>query len=353
MKNIVCVLSILLIVLLPVLVFSEVGSEVEEKPSAKGTEEMGSSPKITIKIEGENAKEESEGEGTEESEGENNQDIVSITSEDIVISKDQIVNGDVVGIGVNVNIDGTVKGDVACIGGKLTIGDDAVITGDVAAVGSDVSISDKAKISGEKVRVRGVPFLTKRFFDRFITVSKSPVLRGLIRLTFTIAFFGIWILITLAFIAGFRNAYQKILSNFEDRFGLSSLIGVLSWILAPVIIALLIASIIGILIVPLLILFWIIGGFIGASALCERLSVRFFSKIKSRVYLPSIVGIGLVSAPVILGRIVSIPGGLFHAIGSIITLIGCIILLIIFTLGFGGILLAIFRRNKVEISKDK
>ncbi|MGQ9705475.1 MAG: hypothetical protein ACUVWP_00525 [bacterium] len=350
MKRIIYIMSFLIIGIIPVILLSYTGESSREKTSDIIIKVEEDSNKIEGKEEVESVKQEEviEEKGEEESFGK--EDIVSIMAEDIIISEGMEVNGDVVGIGVNIDVAGMVKGDVVCINGALKVGDNAVIDGDIAVINSEMSISDSAKISGDKVKIRGFPFLNKRSLERFVGIGKVPIFKGFVKLIFTVVIIAIWILITVGFIAVFNKTYEKITSIFENRFGLSTLIGVLSWILIPVVVVILIASIIGIILVPVLLIFWIIGGFIGASSLCERLALRLFSKIKGRVYLLVIVGIALISAPIILGVTISIPGGLLSNIGRVITIIGNVIMLVVFTIGFGGILLAIFGKS---LSKEK
>ncbi len=79
------------------------------------------------------------------------------SGDNIVLGKDQVVNGDYFAAGKNVAILGTVNGDVYAAGGNLVI--DGVINGDLIAAGGTVNIRGKVssniRVAGGSVNVSG------------------------------------------------------------------------------------------------------------------------------------------------------------------------------------------------------
>jgi hypothetical protein len=76
------------------------------------------------------------------------EDIVRI-GEDIDVDEDERVTGDIVCIGGNLRIAGTVEGDAVCVGGTITLDSTAVVNGDAVAVGenSRAMISRRSRVN--------------------------------------------------------------------------------------------------------------------------------------------------------------------------------------------------------------
>lgn len=72
---------------------------------------------------------------------------------DIVVGKDEVVNGDVVAIGGNVVVDGTVDGDVVTFGGRIEVAGE--VRKGVVALGGDVILKPSAVITGTASSIGG------------------------------------------------------------------------------------------------------------------------------------------------------------------------------------------------------
>ncbi|HEU5310909.1 MAG TPA: hypothetical protein VFV24_05595, partial [Candidatus Eisenbacteria bacterium] len=77
--------------------------------------------------------------------------------EDITISADKVIDGDVVAIGGDVIVYGRVKGDCVSVGGTVDVRGNGVVEGDAVSMGGGVSTSDSGTVSGSNVSL-GTPF---------------------------------------------------------------------------------------------------------------------------------------------------------------------------------------------------
>lgn len=69
------------------------------------------------------------------------------------VASDEIIGGDVVGIGTKVEVDGIVRGDLVAVGSRLTLRGE--VRGDLVGVGSTLKLLPGSKIRGELVNVGG------------------------------------------------------------------------------------------------------------------------------------------------------------------------------------------------------
>ncbi len=82
------------------------------------------------------------------SSGETLSDDLVIIGGSGTLEKGSTVNGDVALTGGILDVNGEVNGDVVAIGGTITLGDDAHVNGNVSTVGAVLNRSEKAKIDG-------------------------------------------------------------------------------------------------------------------------------------------------------------------------------------------------------------
>jgi cytoskeletal protein CcmA (bactofilin family) len=79
-------------------------------------------------------------------------DIVKF-ADDIYIDEDEVVQGDVVAIGGDIIVEGTVVGNVVTTGGDILLGGDAEVQGDVAATFGEVTVEPGAIIDGDVIEI--------------------------------------------------------------------------------------------------------------------------------------------------------------------------------------------------------
>lgn len=77
-------------------------------------------------------------------------DIVRFGS-DVTVSHDQVVEGDVVSIGGDVDVRGHVTGNVSAMGGDLTLASTAVVDGDVVCIGGTMREEHGSTVKGQRV----------------------------------------------------------------------------------------------------------------------------------------------------------------------------------------------------------
>lgn len=76
----------------------------------------------------------------------------------IVVREDEVIEGDAVAVGGQIDVYGTVKGDCVAIGGDVNLQDGARIEGDAVSVGGKVNDLGDAEVLGERVSVAiGLP----------------------------------------------------------------------------------------------------------------------------------------------------------------------------------------------------
>lgn len=79
-------------------------------------------------------------------------DIVKF-GQDIYVAEDEIVEGDIVAIGGDIKIEGTVTGDVVTTAGDIFVGSRGEVQGDIAATFGEVVIEPGAVIEGKVIEV--------------------------------------------------------------------------------------------------------------------------------------------------------------------------------------------------------
>ena len=86
---------------------------------------------------------------------------------DVRVERDERIEDDVVAVFGSAQVDGEVDGDVAVVGGSLTLGPEAVVHGDVNVIGGTLNRAATARIEGEvhNVGVGGGPWRFGAFGD--------------------------------------------------------------------------------------------------------------------------------------------------------------------------------------------
>ncbi len=84
-------------------------------------------------------------------------DRVSFGS-DVEIGADEDIRGDVVVLGADARVLGTVRGDVVIVGGDLELGPEAQVLGDLALAGGDLVRASGARVEGSLVGVSDAGF---------------------------------------------------------------------------------------------------------------------------------------------------------------------------------------------------
>ncbi len=268
---------------------------------------------------------------------------------------------DIFRIGKDVEI-GTfekVRGDVIVIGGEITVR--GSVTGNVVAIGDDIHITSTGKINGDAVTVGGQIIqdaggtVQGSFIDTYGFWPTRLFWRGDRVAWFFFSLAGVVFLLTVAVLVGVvvPKNIDRIEHHARTRFGMSFLIGLLTQILLPVICILLMITVIGIpvalVLIPLAVITLLFLGFTGvAKAVGQGIEERGLSLGNSSLALIA-VGVLAVELVSILGRAIGIVGDLFTPLAFAIRLAGGLIIYVAWTTGLGAALMTRFgTRNPGE-----
>jgi len=243
----------------------------------------------------------------------------------VVVGRGEVVCSDIIALGGTVIIQGNVKKDILGIGSQIVIAGD--VEGSVTLYGGDLTIQSDAHI-GRDIHMCGGQWaegsnvhLQGSLFD--CTKSVGMLLAG--NEGSNVRFWYAVILVVLSMILSFLLPEHVMLvrTTAKARIGRSFALGVLSILLAPVVIGVLFALIISIplaIIVTIgLVIAWALGLVAIGALLGELVFVKFFPQQKARV-LQVVVGSALLAiagALPYLGFIVSIGAG-FVGLGAVL-----------------------------------
>lgn len=217
--------------------------------------------------------------------------------EDIRVNEYELIRGDIVSLGGDVEVEGKVMGDVVAVFGDVYVGGDAVVNGEVVCVLGELTKEDGAVIRGQTVRVGGgaypaiFPWSFKHSFDL-----------GIFGLVTRIVIFIIGVLLLLVVLYFLADRMKKsatfVFGSFFKSLGIGLLVFVIGGVIVAVIAALLSITIVGIPVAILLILTFIalmiIGYFVSALALGEVVSNKFSIGVDSR-FVQGVIGLFLLA----------------------------------------------------------
>ena len=184
-------------------------------------------------------------------------DIVRIGGGAVDVSQNERVEGDVVAIGGNVNVDGEVTGDVVAVMGGLTLGPHAVVRGEVTAVGGPFKRDPQAQVFGKVNEVgigangQTIPLYGVNIRDMLFGSLASRVGRFATTLVRVLMF----VLFALIVTAVAQRPVQQIAARISAEPVRAGLVGLLAEILfVPVLVVTILALVVSIIGIPLLVL---------------------------------------------------------------------------------------------------
>jgi hypothetical protein len=213
----------------------------------------------------------------------------------IVVAANEIVNGDVVSIASDVDIEGKVTGDVAAIFGSVTIGPGGIVNGEVVSILGEVN-----RMSGSVVR--GETAVIGRHHRNGLTFPIGPFGEGMFGAGAKVVLFIITILLMLIvmyFIAKrMTNASSHASGSFLKSFGVGLLVLFAGTVLVAVLSIILAITIVGIPLAVLLVLSFValyaLGYFVSALAIGSFIARKCNMEWDS-VYVRAFIGIFLLS----------------------------------------------------------
>ena len=280
-------------------------------------------------------------------------DIVRFGS-NIKVDEDQVVEGDVVSFGGDVEVHGHVTGNVSAMGGDLTLHSTARVDGDVVCMGGSLREEDGSRVRGQRVTAPRTPG-SKLLFPMLAVVGTGvQILMHGVTLLFVLGF--AWLFVKLA-----PERTRAALDTIEQEPGPSFVIGLLLWALIipsvialALVIALLCITIIGIPLAVAVVLgyvaFFMIaalwGSIVGYGVLGSRLYPRF------RTGLPTLMQGVLWGAIALHGMRIAaellhiVP--VFGFVGGILTFMHFVIAIGLGTLGAGALVRGEYRRRSIQ-----
>jgi len=255
--------------------------------------------------------------------------------EDVIVGRNEVVQGDVVVVDGNATVYGIVEGGVVVVKGDIRLASTSRVKGDLVCVWGNTEMDPGARAGSTNVINPG------KVFDKLFSSKVIPSLFFLIRLLRTVFLLGLALLIGAAFPEPTRRVRRCI----EKSYPKSLAAGIMVFLILPFLFIVLIITVLGIPIAILLLPLAIAGAFLlGITAfanlagqwLLERFNVKNASFI-----LCTTVGILVFEAPSLLGKPVSLLGPLF-AVFSI--LVGVALFLLVWTPAFGASVLTRFGR---------
>ena len=245
------------------------------------------------------------------------------------IDQNATVNGDIFQAGGTLSIDGKVNGNLSTLGGTIFLNSHAVITGDVSTVGGTLHRDSGAQIQGQVINGAQGPYT----FNTPGPVVRPPVNVNFKPITDTLGFFmQVLMLSLLALVAGLflPNQLSRTGKAVVSQPVISGGMGLLTAVIAPILLVLLAITIILIPISLIGILALVIAWTFGWIAIGLELGYRVADLFKSQ--WPSAVAAGVgtfILSFVVLG------------IGRI-PCVGWIVPTVVGFLGLGAVLLTRF-----------
>jgi hypothetical protein len=277
-------------------------------------------------------------------------DAVSV-GEGRIIGQDEEVMNDMVVIGANLTIHGTVNGDAVCIGGDLSVGPQAVIKGDLVNIGGKLSVDTTAKIYGDRVNLAGFPFgflkalkgagiEQKKGVDQFGTHKFSKTMGFAAKLVrFVLDCVYLLLILFLAFLLTvfMPRHFNNIEEYLSNEFPRCTLLGIACMVGVPVILLLFIITLIGILAIPLLFVALVVSSLTGYIVISRILARRLFPE--KHIMFQILAGLLLLHSPLLIGDLILLQNGdLYIIIGHVLRVVGKIVYYGFNFIGLGAVI---------------
>jgi hypothetical protein len=274
---------------------------------------------------------------------EEGEDRVSI-GQDLVIEEGEIVEGDVVSIGGDLTVKGTVEGDAVSVGGKLTVTPTAVIGGDAVSMGGTLDISPEADVGGEKVAVEGdIPGLKGIKWLGVLGHAASDFTKRVVDVVKEVVFFAFLMLVALLLTAFLPRQFGRVEEHLAGDFPRSTLAGVGIMILLPLALVLMALSIIGIPLIPIVILAAVVALLVGYVAMARIIGRRLVGD--RHVMFQIFIGLLVLYGATLLGGVLSLPGGPMETVGGVFSGVGKIIFIAASGIGMGAVVYSQFGKR--------
>jgi len=244
------------------------------------------------------------------------------------------MTGDVFLTGGTLTISGTINGDIIAIGGAVNVDDSAVINGNISLIGATLKKSPIAKINGE------ITEQSPKFFDfdlsnpRVVnlpfTAAQSPLTKMLQASLQALAMAALAVVLGLLFPLQIKRVADTITKEPLVTGG----VGLLSFVVAPIILVLLTVTIILIPVTVIAALLLGLAFMFGWIAVGYEVGQRIAALFKTTWHASISAGIGVLLL------------GLVTGFATLIPCIGWVIGFLVAILGLGAVVISRFGSSK-------
>jgi hypothetical protein len=246
---------------------------------------------------------------------------------DINVGEDQRVDN-AIAVGGQITVSGLVENNVVTLGGSIVLTSTAVVRGHVVCIGGVIVQGNGAQIYGGVTELNSSNILAAL---SSIFYSETDTWSWLADIIY-FCFFTMLFTLALLMVALFPRPLNAVCASIEENKSKSFLCGALGTLMIPPFFMLLIFSFVGIPLIPLVfsvILLAFMFGFIAVSALLGKFVLtKAFRHHKQSLIRETLLGFIL-----------------WWLIGWIPFYIGMVVKAVVITVGFGGVLLAVFYRG--------
>lgn len=238
------------------------------------------------------------------------------------------VNGDVAIMGGTLTIHGNINGSVAVMGGTIFLSSTAVVEGDIRTLGGTVNQDPGAQIngtvsSGPSDFNFNLPRILPRSMDNIVT----PIWQFMLSILQAFVMAAVAVLVVMFA----PKPTERVATSIISQPLVTGAIGMLTLILAPVVIVIVAITIIGIPVSLLALLALAIAGAFGWIALGLELGQRMgVSLFRANWTAPVAAGVGTLVLSLVSG------------VASIIPCVGWVVPTVVAMLGLGGVLASKF-----------
>jgi len=261
----------------------------------------------------------------------------------VTVEEDAVVRGDMVVIGGNVNLSGTVTGSAVSIGGSTSMSGTAIIQGDLVTVGGALARDPGSKVEGEVVtnipapniqipevpsvpRVPNVPNPPSPPNPPNFDFNFNPI-RSFFQMIGTAIAVSLLAMLASLFL---QPQVERVSQAIVGQPVIAGSFGLLTGVMAPVVLVILTITIILIPVALLAIIVLALAWLFGLIAIGTEVGERFTRAISQTWAPPLTAGLGTFLMMIVVGGI-----GLVPCIGWLMTSLVAL-------LGIGGVALTLF-----------
>jgi cytoskeletal protein CcmA (bactofilin family) len=258
----------------------------------------------------------------------------------VTIEEEAHVQGDMVVMGGNVSLDGTVRGDVVIIGGSTSMGDGSVVKGDLVTIGGSLTRDPGAEVEGEVITnvpapniqipdmpsPPAVPDVPTPPTPPNFNFSFDPV-GDFLGMLFTAVAVSLLAMLASLFL---QSQIERVSQAIVGQPVIAGSIGLLTGVMAPVILVILAVTIILIPVMLLAVFALALAWLFGLIAIGTEVGERFTRAINQTWAPPLTAGMGTFLMMIVVGGI-----GLVPCVGWLVTSLVALV-------GIGGVVLTLF-----------